>query len=284
MPNRTATPSPRGTIFVRRGGKSDRHTSADLKRLTARATTTIATPLELSVTLDGSGILVINPQLLTTAARDSYIERQKMRLFGSLPRRSNSPFDLGPTINTGVFEKRTEEQFVEQAQAYLADVERHWVDIVNARHVQDEDGPLVAVITNGTARNYEDVVLELTFPVAADRVFATPNEPRRRLGLPESPPTWGSLNPIDIAALSPPVINPAAALIKRPEVEALDSARALVRYPGIHVRPRSSHRLDRVQVALNPALAGESAEVGWRVTSRSTDGDLSGTTTLTVPA
>jgi len=273
-----------GTIFVRRGGKSERHTSADLKRLTARANTTIATPLELSVTLDGTGILVVNPRLLTAAARDSYIERQEKRLLGSPPRRPTSPFDVGLSINAGVLEKRTEEQFAEEVRTYLADVEAGWVDMVNARHVQDEDGPLVAAIVNDTARNYEDVVLELTVPVAADRVFATPNEPRRRLGLPESPPTWGSLNPIDMAALSPPIINPAAALIRRPEVEAVGSTHALVRYPGIHVRPRSSHRLDRIHLALNPALAGTSAEVAWRVTSRSTDGDLSGTATLTVPA
>jgi hypothetical protein len=267
---------PEGTIFVRHGGKSERHTSADLRRLTARATAAVAAPLQLSVALDGDDIEVIDAHLLQAATRERYQERERKRLLGSLPRPSNSPFE----ITLPSFDNRSRDEFVEEVRDYLGEVESRWLDIVAARHVADRESAVVAVIVNDSASNFEEVVLELMFPFSADQVFATASDARAHLAPPDAPRTWGSLRSL-VPATMPPMRLP---FVPRPEVEALDGDRVLVRYPGIHARPRSRHRLDGLLLALPPEFADTTVDVAWRATSRSTDGDLSGTAALAIPA
>jgi hypothetical protein len=267
---------PEGTIFVRHGGKSERHTSADLRRLTARATASVAAALQLSVELDGTGVEVIEAGLLDAATRDSYLERERRRLLDSLPRRSSSPYEIAVPS----FDSRSQEEFLDEMRQYLGDVESRWLDIVAARHIEDEEPVVVAVIINDTASNFEDVVLELIFPFSADQAFATVGDAAAELGPPDPPRTWGSLSSL-IAPNIPPIRLP---FVQRPEVEVLDDDHVLVRYPAIHARPRSRHRLDRLLLALPPDLAGMTVDVAWRATSRSTDGDLSGKTALAIPA
>ena len=267
---------PEGTIFVRHGGKSERHTSADLRRLTARATASVAAPLQLTVELDGKDIEVIDPRLLQATTRDSYLERERKRLFGSLPRPSSSPFEI--TVPT--FDDRSQDEFVENVRDYLGEVESRWLDIVAARHIADTESAVVAVIVNDSASNFEEVVLELMFPFSADQVFAASSDARAHLAPPDAPRPWGSLSSL-MPATMPPIRLP---FVPRPEVEALDGDRVLVRYPGIHARPRSRHRLDGTLLALPPDFAGTTVEVAWRATSRSTNGDLSGTAALAIPA
>jgi len=264
-----------GTIYVRHGGKSERHSGADLRRLTTRATTSVAAALQLSIELDGTDIEVIDARMLQAATRDSYVEDERKRLLGSLPRPSNSPFEIAMPS----FDNRTQDGFLEEVRDYLGDVESRWDDIVAVQHVEEEESSVVAVILNDTPSNFEDVVLELTFPLASDRVFATVGEADARLAPPDPPRVWGSFSSLVMPAITP-VRSP---LAQRPEVEALDKHHVLVRYPAIHARPRSRHRLDRLLLALPPDLAGTTMDVAWRATSRSTDGDLSGTATLAIP-
>jgi hypothetical protein len=264
-----------GTIYVRHGGKSERHSAADLRQLTTRATTSVAAALQLSIELDGADIEVIDPRSLQAATRDSYVEEERQRLLSSLPRQSNSPFEMAVPS----FDDRSREGFLEEVHDYLHDVESRWDDIVAAQHVEQEESSVVAVILNDTPSNFEDVVLELTFPLAFDRVFATVGGADARLAPPERPRVWGSFRSLVMPRITP-VGLPGA---QRPEVEAVDTHQVVVRYPAIHARPRSRHRLDRLLLALPPDLAGTTMEVYWRATSRSTDGDLSGATTLAIP-
>jgi hypothetical protein len=266
---------PEGTIFVRRGGKSERHTSADLRRLTARATTSADAALQLSVELDASVLDVIDSDLQDAATRDNYIELERRRLLCRLPRRSSSPFEIALPS----FDSRGEDDYVREVREYLYDVKSRWLDVVAAKHIEDADPAVIAVIVNETASNFDDVVLELTLPFSADKAFATYGEADARLCPPEPPRMWGSLS--SVALPNMPAIR--LPFVERPEVESLDHDHVLVRYPAIHVRPRSRHRLDRLLLALPPDLAGMRVDVAWRATSRSTNGDLSGMAALAVP-
>ena len=264
-----------GTIYVRRGGKSERHTGADLRRLTARATTTVADALRLSVELDETRIEAINAGLLQGATCESYVEAERKRLLSSLPRRSNSPFE----ITMPSFDNRSQDEFLQEVRVYLDEVESRRYDVVAAHHVEEKEPFVVATIHNETPSNFEDVVLELNFPLASDRVFASLGEVNTRLASPEPPRVWGTMRSLVMPEIAPVRLP----LVHRPELEAIDEHHVLVRYPAIHARPRSRHRLDRLLLALPPDLAGTTMDVDWRATSRSTDGDLSGTAALAIP-
>jgi hypothetical protein len=266
-----------GTIYVRRGGKSERHNGADLRRLTTRATTAVAEALQLSVELDGTDIEVIDATLLEVTTCDRYVEEERKRLLRSLPRPSNGPFDISmPSFS---FDNRSQDEFLQEIGDYLDELESRWGDVVAARHIAEQEPFAVATIFNDTPTNFEDVVLELTFPLASNQVFATVGEVDACLAPPEPPRVWGSMSSLVMAGITP-VRSP---FVQRPEVEPIDEHHVLVRYPAIHARPRSRHRLDRLLLALPPDLAGITIDVTWRVTSRSTDGDLSGAATLAIP-
>jgi hypothetical protein len=68
-----------------------------------------------------------------------------------------------------------------------------------------------------------------------------------------------------------------------PELGQPDAGSTLVRFPPLHVRPHTPHRLQRLLLALPPTVADSTLPVRWRVTARNTPGQLEGEVELLVP-
>lgn len=266
---------PEGAIYVRHGGHTDAASGADIARLTARARA-VASKLSLSVDLDTSRVAIIGPVGLSNAARDAYVESERKRLYDSMPRT-----DSGEPWGSVAFsmERRTRDEFMLEVEAYANLVSGKWPAIVVADHVENERSQLVPVLINDTEENFEDVVLELTFPVGPNLIYARPGEAASRLTLPEQPDRWGT----SLSRLMGPLPTVPIQRPPQPVFEKLDEATTLVRFPPALVRPHSREQLPRVLLALPPRLADETLQVHWRVTARNTKGHLQGGVEFVVP-
>ncbi len=269
---------PEGTIYVRHGGQTDVATAADIARLTQRARAT-AVGLDLRVELDGSGVRTIGEKVLSDRVRDPFVEREQRSLYNSLPSQQRDRYAYGLS-RAAIGESRSRDEYIEEVETYAAELKARWAELVAIHHVEHERSELVAVIVNDTAENYEDVVLELALPVALDCVYTRPREAANRLGRPERPVAYGrgllaSITPRMpvIPGLRPP----------EPELEAPEACSTLVRFPPLHVRPHTPHRLQRLLLALPPTVADATLPVRWRVTARNTPGQLEGEVELLVP-
>ena len=179
-----------------------------------------------------------------------------------------------------VAERRNRQEFTQEVETYANAVTSQWPAVVAVHHVAHERSQLVAVLVNDSAENFEDVVLEVKLPVELNCVYTRPREAAARLHPPERPQPFGQWLLSHIA--TPPVIPVTRA--PEPELEQTDKDLTLVRFPPLHVRPHTRHRLQRVLLALPPTLAGTTLTVGWRITARNTPGQLGGEVELPLPA
>lgn len=269
---------PEGAVYVRHGGQTDVATAADIARLTQRARA-VAVSLDLRVELDASGVTTIGEKVLSDRVRDTFVERERRSLYNSLPSQQRDRYSYGLSP-AAIGESRSRDEYIEEVEAYAAELKTRWAEFVAIHHVEHERSELVAIVVNDTAENYEDVVLELTLPVALDCVYTRPREAANRLDPPERPTAYGRGL---LASITPrlPVIPGLRS--PEPELEASAAGSTLVRFPPLHVRPHTPHRLQRLLLALPPTVAEATLPVRWRVTARNTPGQLEGEVELLVP-
>lgn len=269
---------PDGAIYVRHGGLTDVASAADIARLTARAMAA-ATTLALRVDLETNLLKVMGKAVLSQEVRDAFVERERKRLLGTLPKEQSSygSFSFSPAL---LSEKRSREEFINEVEAYAAAVRSRWTSVVAAHQVEHEQSKLISLVVNETDENFEDVVVELTLPFSRTWVYTGRYEANARLKPPEPPDEWGK--GLLVSLTRAPITPLKAGHPPEPEVEENDKL-TLVRFPPLHVRPHTSHRLQALLLALPPALAGEHLPVRWRATARNTPGQLHGHVELTIP-
>lgn len=269
---------PGGAVYVRRNGLTDFASAADIARLTARASAAVS-ELALRVELDSSLVAVISDQALSPDARNEWVEHERGRLYATMPpSRQRDPYGL--SLPSFTPETRSREEFMAEVKAYADAIHRQWPGIVAVNHVRDEQSKLVAVLVNDTDHNFEEAVLELTLPFEANWVYTAPGDAAHALNPPKPPEGWGQGL---LAAIRKPVVLPRVGADTKPELEALSNGAILARFPPIHVRPHTPHRLAPLFLALPPALAGQRPSAQWRATARNTPGQLAGTTELAIP-
>jgi hypothetical protein len=266
-----------GSIYVRRNGLTEPASAADIARLGRRAGAT-TTELDLCVDLDASETCAIEAGWLWDETRDSYIEKEHRRLYSGLPNPREQQIGM---LTTDFMEKRTRSEFQAEVEAYAAALRDNWFAVHATHHVEAEESELVPILVNDTSSNFEDVVLELTLPLKDIYVYLEPEDARAELEPPESPEGWAQLSAL-VARSVLPAMPSLPTTEPQPALEVLDDDRTLIRFPAMHVRPRTRHRLHRLLLALPPEFAGTAVELSWRVTSRSADGDLLGTTELVI--
>jgi hypothetical protein len=252
-----------------------------MARLTARARATV-TSLTLRVELDASELCVIGEKVLSDATRNAWVDRERSALLSTMPpqpRRSDWMSYAVPDIGS-YSERRSRDEFRTEVEAYAASVSSRWMTVVAVGQVESEESELVPVVVNETEENFEDVVVELTLPFNRNSVYVRPHEAGSRLNPPERPDDWGRGL---LGRLSLPQIAPALPRPPEPDIEMVEQTVTLVRFPALHVRPHTRHRLQRLLLALPPALAGRNVSVGWRATARNTPGQQQGAVDLSIP-
>ena len=263
-----------GTVYVRHGGQTDVASAADIARLAARAGTA-ASRLALQVELDTSEVALIAETVLSDEARDAYVEQERTGLYSTMP--SPGRYGMG---HLGLPETRSQDEVKLEVEAYAAALTAHWTAVVVADHIEHERSKLVAVVVNATEHNFEDVVVELTLPIDGRLVYLRPRQAAVRLRRPEAPDGWGQGLMRSLGSV--PVV-PRLPTEPEPEVEELEKGATLVRFPPLHVRPHTRHRLPRLLLAPFPGLAGTTLTIHWRATARNTPGQLEGDAEFVVP-
>jgi hypothetical protein len=122
--------------------------------------------------------------------RDAFVERERRSLYNSLPSQQRDRYSHGLS-RASIGESRSRDEYIEEVETYAAELKTRWAELVAIHHVEHERSELVAIVVNDTAENYEDVVLELTLPVALDCVYTRPHEAANRLDPRERPAAYG---------------------------------------------------------------------------------------------
>lgn len=297
---RTKKNIPKGTIYVRHGGKTAQHTPEDLKRLGARLAVAERPTLDVAVSLDASKAVVISEALASQEHRDESLRAWQARMLGKLPRREPSrakgPLSLGfdyamveqSTLAAGkpLGETRSEKEYKAAVQTYIQAMKMPgaWLQAITVEWVKARNSPLGVSVRNNTDQNYENAVIELTLiGLTRANVFAAEGDAAGLLRVPEEPKEWGDMSFMHSIAAKYPVTTIAAAAKPRPEIEEPSTGQVLVRYPELRIRPHTTHRLEPLLLALAPFKAGGSVPVHWRVTTSSTDGHQEGDIDFHVP-
>jgi len=261
-----------GTIFVRRTGKTEPASAADIDRLTERAR---RAGVSLTLDLDVMGpVKTLDRFLLSDELRDDHLEHRRRELLSHLPRPSTGLLSIA-RIDPN--ELRDEDEYVAEIERFVEDAKSRWETFVIIRELERSPAKLELELVNESDENFVDVVLEVTLPFPRARVHMSDSDAEEWLKPPTEPPKWGTgrwARLPRVAAAAP--ASPSTAVIGQCE------GSTLVRFAPIQVRPRTRHTMPEVLLALPPELAGRRLEVTWRATSSSTRGHRPGTAEIDI--
>lgn len=262
-----------GTIYVRRGGKTEVANAAEIRMLSSRARHSGGAELALGVEVEKVSLSALPIKLLSDEFRDGYLEKDREKLL------ADAPAQEGPIYLPPVNESRRIPEFKASVKSYIKDLSAAWQRFALAEYSRVNKPELVLGVDNSTEENFEDVVVEATLPLARCFVARSPEELAEQLNLPERPPRWGSGL---LAGIKPKV---RAAIASPPEVELVEAEGSCTkaRFKPIHVYPQTRHPLAPLTVALPSKYAGEAIEIRWRATASNTRGQVSGTAEIEVP-
>jgi hypothetical protein len=168
-------------------------------------------------------------------------------------------------------DQRTEEQFTAEVNRYVQEAPRRFEALLTLKLFDSGSARLSVAIANGTARNFEQVQVELTFPTGVDP-YLTTRELSSVLTVSDPPKAWGK-DTIGRSITAMPIVPsiPAAKLNLGPEITRGEAT--LIRFAPCHVRPGDSGvPLPDVHLVIARQLAGSTIKVRWRITSTSADG------------
>lgn len=264
---------PEGTIYVRRGGKTEVAGASDIAMLTARTTSgTTEAELNLDLVVSANQLSTLDSGLLMPPTCERWTQRARASLLDGVPSNSSSPF---PLLAPGG-ESRSPAEVREQVKNYLQKIARNWPEFALSRHILEARPSLTLSVANRTDENFENVAIELTVPLPARYVGLSADSVAEELSVTEPPRKWG-----DYVI---PKINPAIfGTSVEPEVSVAGDGAAKIRFPPIHVYPQTIHPLEPLTLALAPEWEASDLNVEWRATAANTRGLISGEFSVAIP-
>jgi Putative DNA-binding domain len=259
-----------GTIYVRRGGKTEVANAAEIDMLTRRACAD-ASSLALELTADTSGLVAVSGDLLTDEKRDEYLEERRRKLLGGLPSSGGFMPILPPA---GEF--RSAERFIEEVDAFVARAKTQWPPFAVFKFVEANEPKLRLSIVNSTDDNFESVVVEAVLDLPRVFVHASVRRAHEAISPVDEPRRWG-------ASLTDLLIPPDPALPGALQIESVGDERTKVRFAPRHVYPHTTHALEPLTLILLPEASGGQIRVEWRATATNTKGQITGIIDVPVP-
>jgi hypothetical protein len=253
-----------GDIFIRRPGKTDRASGAEMEMLQRRARRS-AGQLELDVDLWQP--VSVRPVALDDEARDRWATDERRWLLERLPQ----PGAAANLLATITFERRDRDEFLAAVDEYLRVARAALDDEVASRAVAEELGRVEFAVVNRTERNFAAVAVEISIEGRVAAFFSSADA-ERASRFPGAPRPWG--DPSHLAFDIPS--SPGLTVPRQPRGWIDNSGSTQIRFDAIDVRPHHNHRLPTVFLALlGPPFPREL--VGrWYATSTSVDGFDSG--------
>lgn len=263
-----------GTIWVRKLGKTDRAAAADVDFLSERARAAGRT-LSFSLRCKQAALMPVGREVLSEGWREEVIRGLRHEYLSEVP---DSPLGIAHIVGG---DSRTPVQFQQEVDDWLRVLETHWGNHVAVAFIEEENGPLDLEIVNESDDVFESVQVEVTFPLESVWLFLSGAQARGRLRPPTPPTQWQKSRLSLRQNLEVPDLSAASGT----EIEEVAEGKStLVRFAPVLVRPRSTHSLTRLLLALPPALADQELPVVWRATSSSTSGELKGHLRLQIGA
>lgn len=276
-----------GNIYVRRPGRSDPATGADIRALTARLTSRTDEGLDIQLIVDtGDGLprctwrpdwieewLQAERQLLLYPLKTS----QRAKALWEPPGSAVLDFGTEP-------EPRTPEEYKAEVDAYLNECrdELAGAEVDAARYALT---PVVFRVVNHSNRNYSDleVRIHIEGDVEAHEALNSPPAPEDRTG--RRPRRWGpiqkwpkGLNPAMLTGYTPsPSLHVPHA---RPDIQNGGSTK--VTFLPVHVRPHSDQVVEDELVLLTREPSGSVLRGTWTATATNVHGRAQGTIEIPV--
>lgn len=258
-----------GTIWVRKLGKSEQATPADIDMLAERARA-VGRTLSLSLEAKQPELKTLTKEVLSDGWREEVLSQLTENYLRSVPAHR----ELFAHTET-----RDPQDFRAEVHYYIAQIWKRWPSYVAAMFIEEEGCPLDLVVRNDTDQVYESLQVEARLPLMPGWTFLSAADARKRFKVPDPPIKWNKM--LDVSGRLADVVNPA--LGSAPEIEEIQEDGhqvTLVRFPPLLVRPHSQHPLPTVYLVMPPRLAGQDFAVRWRATSSSTTGQCEGTLKL----
>jgi hypothetical protein len=264
-----------GTIFIRRLGKTERASSAEIDQLVERAARSTRV---VQVTIDWwSGPKVITPVEIREEDTRAWVEAERRRILPSveqlhyLAHRSQLPRFMREA--TG--EPRRPYEYQIEVEEYLEEAARARSRQIHRAAVRWGLGAVELTVENGTMDNYPALEVQLRFPSAVipyfykDDAISDQEMPRppRPYGTP--PPPFGH----DLSrrfSFRPP----GSGYVEEPS--------RTIHFAPIDLRPGRRHQLETIHLIVNPEMAGKELSGDWSATSTGVSGQATGTITVRV--
>jgi hypothetical protein len=257
-----------GTIYVRRGGKTEPANAAEIAMLTERArTATGGAQLDLEVAVEAQDLSTLETEPLKESVRERWIDQERLRLLEGLP--------TNPLMSRTLGESRTPAQYENQVETYLGEIRKGWPMFALSQHVKHSKPSLALAVTNQTDENFENVVVEIEVPLPSSCVGTSASSVVEALSVAQLI-EWGE-NPITKIDRSIFGASPDA------EISPIGDERTKVRFPPVHVYPQTSQPLEALTLALAPEWAGEDLAIEWRIAAANARGVITGSVMVAIP-
>jgi hypothetical protein len=272
---RALDPYEDGMIFIRRPGKTERASSAEIDQLVDRAARDAQV---LLITIDWwSGPKVITPVEIREEDTRAWVEAERRRILPPvdhlryLANQSRPPRFLraAPGEPRGVYEYQAE------VEGYLELAARARSRQIHRAAVRWGLGAVELAINNDTMDNYPAVEVQLTFPPTVVPYFYE-DDAISDQEMPRPPRPYGTPQPLFGHEHSTPFsIRPVGSgYVKQPS--------GTIHFAPIDVRPGGHHQLEIIHLVVGPEMAGQELIGEWSATSTAVSSKANGTVTVRV--
>lgn len=280
-----------GAIYVRRPGKSEIATSADIRRLEARRDAGLAVKHELDISVGVASTAYAIPWIEGHDANwvDRYVEFEKTKMLEALepaPRSAASGV-LGAVrayqrqidvLGTRQEETRTKDEFRAEVEAWAVEAKKGlpgYLDDLRHHHAS----PLAVSVVNNTERNYSQLRIEIHIDGPIRAYDSHLDEPRSIDDLSgHRPRAWGpytrsrfsNVTALQLRRESGGFRLPIPRPITVPTVKTTGNGKTVITYPEFDLRPRYRATLDEVFLIADHRFAGM-ATARWIATAVNVD-------------
>jgi hypothetical protein len=265
-----------GRVFVRRNGKTVEAEPGEIRALEARR---LSERPKVELAVERTDATPLHAVGFTTEAAERFARKEHDRLLAPLqppPERSVSGFTgimhvqeltriQEPVSFAMSGDRRSKDEFRQEVEDYVSEPRALYRAVLTEAAIETRVAVLRLAVANPTARNFEGVQVEATFP-AGVFVSLYEHEVRAALDVPDRPEVWGERTFAIAAARELRGVQPRIVTHRVERGEA-----TTICFAAVHVRPGTPAPLSEVHLFIPPQYAGEQLPVRWRLTSTSAD-------------
>jgi hypothetical protein len=267
-----------GDIFVRRLGKTERASAADIAYLEKRAQRR-AEMIEVDVqwATPATAALIEPPEDYINDWIDN--EREKLLSPMNQPTHGHDAFGTKFPLGNMFTDSRKPEEYSGEVDRYLAVVQpllfKRMLEVATARGL----GRVTPKVINPTHRNLPSVSVEMDI----EGVSCTMDPEDEGDDLPEPPRAWGTPSGLAHLAAVSPILTRMPRFRDDLYVDIDNSnARSQIRFPNVDLRPGKSEALSSVSIFVPWSRRGEVLTARWTATSEGVNGIASGSLEISI--